>query len=124
MKISDLGDFPTRKTWLKAAEQDLARRLEQRVATFEGAWHANDPLYQRLWFALARVRRELLQAEQPLPARVSAPAEPPERELHQRHGGPTRRDRISARETAGLIARCARALWRFLDLWPARLLGR
>jgi hypothetical protein len=25
----------------------------------DGAWHQNDPLYQRLWQALVRTRREL-----------------------------------------------------------------
>jgi len=40
-------------------QQDLERRLETHVATLEADWHLNDPLYQRLWFALARVQGEL-----------------------------------------------------------------
>jgi len=59
VKISDVAGLTRREDWLMQIQQDLERRLETHVATLEADWHLNDPLYQRLWFALARVQGEL-----------------------------------------------------------------
>jgi hypothetical protein len=51
------------RAWLKRAEQDLLQRLDERFSALGGAFHASDPIYQRLWHTLMRVRRELSAAE-------------------------------------------------------------
>ena len=53
---------------LKRAEQDLRERVSVRISALEGAgrWHLSDPLYQRLWFALAGVREDLRHAQKGL----------------------------------------------------------
>jgi hypothetical protein len=53
----------SRRAWLKRAEHDLLARLDERFAALGGAFHASDPLYQRLWHVLTRVRRELSGAD-------------------------------------------------------------
>jgi hypothetical protein len=63
MNTLDVASLPSRRAWLKRAEVDLLHRVEQRFVALGGAWHASDPLYQRLWRTLARVRRELSQAD-------------------------------------------------------------
>jgi hypothetical protein len=62
MKSINAAELPNRRAWLEAAERDLAQRVEHRIAALDGGWHMSDPLYQRLWGALTRVRRELSQA--------------------------------------------------------------
>lgn len=66
MTVSGVARLLCRQGWLKQVQQDLERRLETRVAALEGDWHLNDPLYQRLWLALARVQGELSRAAQAL----------------------------------------------------------
>ena len=66
MKIIEVAELLSRRDRLKEIERDLADRVERRIASFSGAWHASDPLYQRLWFALARIRRKLSRAEDAL----------------------------------------------------------
>ena len=66
MKIIDAAELLSRRNRLKEVERDLADRVQRRIAAFSGAWHASDPLYQRLWFALTRVQRELSRAEDAL----------------------------------------------------------
>jgi hypothetical protein len=63
MKSINAGGLPSRRASLENAERDLEHRMERRIAALDGAWHMNDPLYQRLWGALSRVRRELSLAE-------------------------------------------------------------
>lgn len=53
---------PSRRAWLKRAESDLIERVERRFVALGGAFHASDPLYQRLWHALKRVRSELARS--------------------------------------------------------------
>ena len=62
--IHDTGQ-QSRLDGRKRAEQDLRERLSFRVSALEGAgrWHLSDPLYQRLWFALAGVRERLRSAQ-------------------------------------------------------------
>jgi hypothetical protein len=62
MKSINAAELPNRRAWLEEAERDLAQRVEHRIAALDGGWHMSDPLYQRLWGALTRVRRELSQA--------------------------------------------------------------
>jgi hypothetical protein len=63
MKSINSAELTNRRAWLEETERDLAHRVERRIAALNGGWHMSDPLYQRLWGALARVRRELSQAE-------------------------------------------------------------
>jgi hypothetical protein len=63
MKIIGVAKLPNRRAWLEEVARDLAHRTERRIAEFGAAWHASNPLYQRLWSALTRVRRELSQVE-------------------------------------------------------------
>jgi hypothetical protein len=58
-----------RRVRLKRVELDLLDRLERRFGPPGGVRHTSDPLYQRLWFGLARVRRDLAQIEQELAPR-------------------------------------------------------
>jgi len=50
---------------LKRDERDLRERVSVRVSALKraGRWHQSDPLYQSLWFALARVRQDLKKAQ-------------------------------------------------------------
>ena len=59
MEAMDTGQLVKQRAWLKQAEIDLMERVERRFVALGGAWHQNDPLYQRLWQALVRTRREL-----------------------------------------------------------------
>ena len=62
-RIQDSGQ-QGRLDGLKRAERDLRERVSARVSALEsaGRWHLSDPLYQRLWFAHARVRQDLRNA--------------------------------------------------------------
>jgi hypothetical protein len=63
MDALNVASLPSRRAWLKRVEVDLLHRVEQRFVALGGAWHASDPLYQRLWRTLTRVRRELSQID-------------------------------------------------------------
>jgi hypothetical protein len=65
MKSINATELPSRRAWLEETERDLAHRVDRRIAALDGGWHMSDPLYQRLWAALTRVRRELSQADEP-----------------------------------------------------------
>jgi hypothetical protein len=60
---TNFAHVESRRAWLKRAEHDLLARLDERYAELGGAFHASDPMYQRLWHALTRVRRELSGAD-------------------------------------------------------------
>jgi hypothetical protein len=64
-RIRHAGD-QGRLDGLKRAEQDLRERVSVRISALEraGRWHLSDPLYQRLWFALASVREHLRSARE------------------------------------------------------------
>jgi len=62
-KFTTIDDAPLRaRIWrLELEEQDLCKRVAQRVSTVEseGGWLKSDPLYQRLSSVLAGVRESL-----------------------------------------------------------------
>lgn len=62
MESLNAAELPSRRSWLEETESDLAHRIERRIAALDSDWYVSDPLYQRLWGALARVRRELSQS--------------------------------------------------------------
>ena len=66
MKVVGVAESLSDRDRLKESERDLADRVDRRIAAFSGAWHTSDPLYQRLWFALTRVRREISTAQDAL----------------------------------------------------------
>jgi hypothetical protein len=59
MDALTVDDLLHRRSWLTRAEADLSERLQRRFPTREGVRHPNDPLYQRMWYALKRLRSEL-----------------------------------------------------------------
>lgn len=62
-----LGDaaLQSRIDHLKVNEQDLAERVGKQRARLEAEdrWNASDPLYQRLFFNLVRIREDLRNSE-------------------------------------------------------------
>jgi hypothetical protein len=71
MTIHDIAELLSRRERLKRAERDLEGRVATQVTALEqdGGWYLSDPLYQRLWTALVRVRYDLRRVEESLAPR-------------------------------------------------------
>ncbi len=73
--LSMLGDaaLQSRIDHLKVDEQDLAERVGKQRARLEAEdrWNASDPLYQRLFFNLGRIREDLRNSESEVARRAN-----------------------------------------------------
>ena len=70
MDASTVEQLRSRRAWLKRAEADLAERLERSFVAHGGIPHSSDPLYQRMWYALDRVKTQLSQLDAALAQRA------------------------------------------------------
>jgi len=74
MDASTIDSLTRRRAWLKRAEADLAERLERTFVAHGGIPRPSDPLYQRMWYALDRVKIELSQLDAALAQRTRSGA--------------------------------------------------
>ena len=74
MDASTIDTLTSRRAWHKRAEADLAERLERIFVAQGGVPHPSDPLYQRMWYALDRVKAELSQVDAALEQRTRSAA--------------------------------------------------